>query len=211
MTENSSRNQKRSLNISDNDDGPPHNEQNIEETSSDNACSNSRQTATVNNLNTLDNKISNLHFSLNATEKTSAKSKVSFSPDDNLASSHSSSGNEDDNIEYKFIEKNLNISSLSDNKFDLFFKKNLNEGDTNLEDNLYATLDEFKSVLHSEEGISLGQNQHTLILDDDVDVDRIEFDPRLYKKLNTNGALSHDDDFIEEDFVPLNTGLGNAN
>lgn len=125
------------------------------------------------------------------------------SPDYNISSSNSCSGNEeDDNVEYKLIEKNV----LNDDKFNLFLKKtlieeNLTENEKDSFDTDVNNPDEniknLKSILLNEEALIKDVKNYTLIIDDDFG------DERLYKKLNTC-SNNYDEDFIEEDIVPLN-------
>ena len=196
---------EKSLNISnfDNDSKPSTNQDT-------NSCENKNI-----NINRRENdysleKISNLEFMNSSSVNngdTLKKTKVACSPDDNLSSNNSFSGNEeDDNVEYKLIEKNLNNSLLNDDKFNLFFKKslideNLNQGrkdsfDADMVKDDDDQFEELKSVLLNEETHAIDTKKYNLIIDDD-------FDERMLNKLNTC-SNNHDEDFIEEDIVPLN-------
>ncbi len=204
MNEKSNENVDTPLNVSNSDN---------EQTPLANQDTNSPESSNFNNPSRenalIGEKISNLDFlvcsnpSKNDDDKNEVTSKCS--PDNNLSSNTSCSGNEDDdNVEYKLIEKNLNNSLLNEEKFNLFFKKSLIDEnlsqtqkdsfktDENIDgDDQFETL---KSVLLNEEIPESEAKQY--IVDDD-------FEDRFYNKLNTC-SNSHDDDFIDEDIVPLN-------
>jgi hypothetical protein len=204
MNENFNENQETPLNVSNSDN---------EQTPLTNQDTNAPESSNFNNPSRenelIGEKISNLDFlvcsdtSINNHNKNETISKCS--PDNNLSSNTSCSGNEDDdNVEYKLIEKNLNNSLLNEEKFNLFFKKSLIDENLNQDqkdsfktDGSNDGEDQFenlKSVLLNEEMPESEAKQY--IVDDD-------FEDRFYNKLNTC-STSHDDDFIDEDIVPLN-------
>ena len=139
-------------------------------------------------LNAGIDKLSNLdsvNYALK-NEHCKKKAKVSFSPDEKCSSNCSSSDNEDDNIEYKLIEKNLNNSLTNGEKFNFFLKKSLSE----------ETLNErHGSILKTSESNRHSEAKSTnLIMDED-------FHDQFY---DNQRAKNEDEDFIEEDFAPLN-------